>query len=194
MIGGRDDQRFVSDLAFEILEDTLARRSPLRMMYAQHLLVEKRLNLGQAVKNRRVVKTDHNPLNMKRSTQTADNAHEHRHPRHDASAGPQRRRTRARIAGGAQRAYRTGPCEPGRERDAAERRDVSRTERPGSDLLLRALATESGMGGSTASGGGSCPSFRNRRTFEYDAVSTSIENFESGLSVTRRNGLSTMRA
>ena len=32
----------------------------------------------------------------------------------------------------------------------------------------------------TASFGGAWPSFRNRRTFEYDAVSTSVENVDSG--------------
>jgi hypothetical protein len=46
----------------------------------------------------------------------------------------------------------------------------------------------------TAPGGGSCPDVRKRRTFEYDAVSTSTPNVESGASLTRRNGLSSMWA
>ena len=32
----------------------------------------------------------------------------------------------------------------------------------------------------TAPGGGSCPCCRKRRTFEYDAVSTSIEKVDRG--------------
>ena len=42
----------------------------------------------------------------------------------------------------------------------------------------------------TASAGGSCPSFRYLRMLLYDAVSTSIENVDSGLSSGSRNLLS----
>src|SRR5262245_320444 len=44
----------------------------------------------------------------------------------------------------------------------------------------------------TASLGGSLPSLRNRRTLVYDAVSTSMENVDSGSRATDWNGLSTM--
>jgi hypothetical protein len=46
----------------------------------------------------------------------------------------------------------------------------------------------------TASLGGSWPSRRKRRVFEYDAVSTSTENVDSGRSLLRKNGLSSTRA
>jgi hypothetical protein len=46
----------------------------------------------------------------------------------------------------------------------------------------------------TAEGGGRRPSFNMRRTFEYDAVSTSIEKVESDSSLTRRNGFSSIGA
>ncbi len=42
----------------------------------------------------------------------------------------------------------------------------------------------------TASFGGSDPFATNRRTFEYDARSTSIEKVESGFARAARNGLS----
>src|SRR5262245_7608809 len=43
----------------------------------------------------------------------------------------------------------------------------------------------------TASGGGNLSSARKRRTLLYDAVSTSMENVDSGSRVANRNGLST---
>jgi hypothetical protein len=46
----------------------------------------------------------------------------------------------------------------------------------------------------TASAGGSVPWFKKRRTFEYDAVSTSVEKVESGSSATRRKRVSSMRS
>jgi hypothetical protein len=46
----------------------------------------------------------------------------------------------------------------------------------------------------TASGGGRRSSLRNLRTFAYDAVSTSIENVDTGSSRAATNGLSLMRS
>src|SRR6266536_2072260 len=46
----------------------------------------------------------------------------------------------------------------------------------------------------TASFGGACPWFRNRRTFEYDAVSTSVEKVDSGACDTSCHALSVMRS
>jgi hypothetical protein len=46
----------------------------------------------------------------------------------------------------------------------------------------------------TASLGGAAPFVRNRRTLEYDAVSTSAEKVESGSSATTWNGLSSIAA
>jgi len=42
--------------------------------------------------------------------------------------------------------------------------------------------------------GGGVPFLRNRRTFEYAAVSTSAENVERGESFVRRNALATIGA
>src|SRR5918992_5900476 len=46
----------------------------------------------------------------------------------------------------------------------------------------------------TASAGGSCPCAMKRRTFAYDARSTSMEKVETGFARASRNGFSTMCA
>ena len=56
------------------------------------------------------------------------------------------------------------------------------------------LGFKAGIPHLRASGGGSIPWARNRRTFEYEAVSTSIAKVESGCSAGFWNGLSTILA